>query len=435
MPLADLRVRFVGACLCLFAAVPTLVARPAQEWRTAALASFDEAWQTIDESYHDRTFGGLDWAGVRAELRPRVARARDADEARRVLRDMLARLGQSHFVLLSAASASEALPGDATIAIDLRAESRGIVVVSVEPDSNAAKAGVRAGDRITSIDAEDVTSWYRTAEGADERTRLVAVWQRAFRALHGANGSRARLALVDPANRPRVVDVVRARTDGQPVTLGNLPPLYVRTRVSEARTPAGRRVGVIAFNVWMTAISEPFAAAIDTYRHADGIVVDLRGNPGGLAEMMRGIAGHFLNAPELLGRMHLRTADLEFRANPRRSTSDGRRVEPFAGPLAILVDELTASTSECFTGALQSLGRARVFGIRSRGEALPAATRRLSSGDVLMYAIGDFVTSTGVRLEGGGVTPDEVVNRSLDQLADGRDRALEAALAWVDTGS
>src|SRR6185436_9633416 len=102
-------------------------------------------------------------------------------------------------------------------------------------------------------------------------------------------------------------------------------------------------------------------------RQADGIVIDLRGNPGGLADMIRGIAGHFLSTPELLGRVHMRGVELEFRANPRRSTADGRRVEPFAGPLAILVDELTASASECFAGGLQSLGRARVFGTRTMG--------------------------------------------------------------------
>jgi len=423
------------ASLLLAAAAAPASARRAQDWRAAALASFDQTWQTVNDTYYDPTFGGLDWASVRDELRPRVERARDADEARAVLRLMLARLGQSHFVILSRSAGHDTLPGDATVAIDLRAEPAGIDVVRVEPGSNASRDGIDAGDRIVAIDDEQASTWYDEAEGPDERTRLVGVWRRAFRALHGPSGSRARLTLVSPDNRQRVVNTLRANERGETVILGNLPPLTVRTRVSEARTPAGRRVGVIAFNVWMTAISEPFAAAVDSYRNARGIVIDLRGNPGGLAEMMRGIAGHFFAEPALLGRMHLRTAELEFRANPRRSTSDGRRVEPFAGRVAILIDELTASTSECFTGALQSLGRARVFGKTSMGEALPAATRQLPSGDVLMYAIGDFVTSTGVRLEGTGVTPDQVVLRSREALAAGRDEALEAALAWMDRDS
>jgi carboxyl-terminal processing protease len=162
-------------------------------------------------------------------------------------------------------------------------------------------------------------------------------------------------------------------------------------------------------------------------------VIDLRGNPGGLAAMISGLAGHLFTTPELLGRMKTRTSDLEFRANPRLVTPDGVRVEPYAGPVALLVDELTASASECFAGALQSLGRARVFGRQTMGQALPASTRRLSNGDLLMYAVGDFVTATGRRLEGDGVLPDQVVPLSLQALRAGRDAALEAALQWIDS--
>jgi carboxyl-terminal processing protease len=100
--------------------------------------------------------------------------------------------------------------------------------------------------------------------------------------------------------------------------------------------------------------------------------------------------------------------------------------------VAILVDALTGSTSECFAGALQSLGRARVFGRPTLGQALPALTKQLPSGDVLVYAIGDFETSTGQALEGEGVTPDEVVPLSAGRLAEGGDPDLEAALRWFD---
>ena len=129
--------------------------------------------------------------------------------------------------------------------------------------------------------------------------------------------------------------------------------------------------------------------------------------------------------------MHMRDAVLEFRANPRRSTTDGRSVEPFRGPLAILVDELTASASECFAGGLQDLGRARIFGTQTMGQALPAATRPLSNGDVLMYAIGDFVTSKGRPLEGQGVVPDET-GRALPRSAGRRPRSCARARARLD---
>jgi C-terminal processing protease CtpA/Prc len=68
------------------------------------------------------------------------------------------------------------------------------------------------------------------------------------------------------------------------------------------------------------------------------------------------------------------------------------------------------------------------------GQALPASTKLLANGDVLMYAVSDFVTSTGRRLEGEGVVPDEAQPLSIEALAAGRDLALEAALRWIDTG-
>ena len=62
-----------------------------QDWRPVALASFDVAWQTISDTFPDPAFGGVDWAAVRAELRPRVQAAESANAAREVIRDMLAR--------------------------------------------------------------------------------------------------------------------------------------------------------------------------------------------------------------------------------------------------------------------------------------------------------------------------------------------------------
>jgi len=239
--------------------------------------------------------------------------------------------------------------------------------------------------------------------------------------------------LRSPSGTLRDEEVTRERISAEVVQLGNLPPLSVRASSRRVQTPRRQSVGVIGFSAWMAAVAEPVASAVDAFRNARGIVVDLRGNFGGLVEMMRGVAGHFFSTPELLGRIEMRSVTLEFRANPRRSTADGRPVEPYAGPLALLVDELTASASECFVGGLQSLGRARVFGRQTMGQALPASTRTLPNGDVLLYAIGDFVTSSGRRLEGSGVIPDTVVPLSATALGQGADPVLEAALAWIDT--
>jgi carboxyl-terminal processing protease len=81
---------------------------------------------------------------------------------------------------------------------------------------------------------------------------------------------------------------------------------------------------------------------------------------------------------------------------------------------------------------MQAIGRARIFGETSMGQALPALVDKLPNGDLLIHAYGDFVTADGTRLEGRGVIPDERVPLRRDDLLAGRDGPLQAALAWID---
>jgi carboxyl-terminal processing protease len=414
----------VAAAVAAGVAARDLGAR-ALQGRAVDLDTFDLVWTTVRDQHFD--LSRVDWDAVRRELRPRVEAASGAADARAVMRDMLGRLGQSHFGIMSRGDLDEGPAGPATLPFDVRVADAGVVVIAVWPQSSAERAGLRPGDRLVAIDGAAVDVPPSSSSARDEYGR----WRRATRAFSGVTGSRVIVTWRRPAGTESSGTVERTMVPGEPVTFGNLPLIPTRVLVEERRTPGGRRVGVIAFNIWMPAIAEPFADAVDRFRATDGLVIDLRGNPGGLADMIRGIAGHLIDEPAVLGRMQMRTNLLEFRVNPRRVMSDGRRVTPFSGPVALIVDELTASASECFAGALQSLGRARVFGTTSTGQALPARTLNLPNGDVLMFAVGDFVTSTGQRLEGVGVVPDEAVPLVPGELAAGRD-AVARAVAWID---
>lgn len=414
----------VGIALAVCASVRT------QDWRSTAIATFDDVWNTINDSFYDPTFGGLDWAAVATELKPRVQAATTPEEARAVIREMLARLKRSHFVLLSASS-QEALPGEAAVPADVRITDGGALIVRVT-DLAASRAGLAAGQSLLQVDGRDVAPLVAAAEGPDDRARGLDAWRRVTRILHGADGSMASLRIRDANGRDLDLHVARTLGDGETVTLGNLPPLRVEFESRAVMLPAGRQAGLIRFNYWMTSIAGRFEGAIDQFRQDAGLIIDLRGNPGGLAMMMSGIAGHLIAEPKVLGTMHTRQAPtLNFPVNPRFVTADARPVKPFAGPVAILVDELTGSTSEVFAGSLQSLGRARIFGRPTMGQALPALTRQLPNGDVLMYAIGDFVTSTGKSLEGTGVIPDVTVKLSAQSLSAGHDDVLDSAVRWI----
>jgi carboxyl-terminal processing protease len=123
---------------------------------------------------------------------------------------------------------------------------------------------------------------------------------------------------------------------------------------------------------------------------------------------------------------------LEFRVNPRRVSTAGEPIPIFDGPVALLVDGMTASTSEIFAAGLQDVARARVFGETTMGAALPALLERMPNGDLLMHAIADFLRPGGGRIEGHGVVPDEEVPLTREALAVDSDPPLEAALRWID---
>lgn len=424
--------RALAPAILALAAAAGVAGTRAQEWRAAALASFDDVWSTVNDTFFDPTFDGVNWPAVRDELRPQAEAATSAEGVRAVIREMLGRLGRSHFALLSAASTADALPGPAAVSIDIRWLGDQLAITRVVPSSPAEQAGLAAGQIVVAVDGLPVTTVVAAAQGATPRARGLDAWRRAYRLLHGADGSPVELRVKEAGDRERSVRVARSIPAGASVQVGLLPPLSVSVQVEALRSPAGRDVGLVAFNVWMAQVGAPFAAAVDRFRSSGGLVIDLRGNPGGLAAMMGGLAGHLIAEPLLLGTMQTRQLKLEFKVNPRLATDDGRRVAPFAGPVAILVDELTGSASETFAGSLQSLGRARVFGRQTMGQALPASTRKLPNGDVLMHAVGDFVTATGRRLEGEGVIPDEVVPLSVEALRAGKDEVVDAALRWID---
>ncbi len=420
------------------AAAPAAVEGPAIA-RELALATFDSAWSRIANTHYDTTFRGVDWAGVRDELRPRAASSRTVDALRDVVREMLGRLGESHYALIpgevsppSEQRASAENDGD--VGVELRLADGEVVVARVDPGGPAAAAGVGPGWVVEAIDDRNLgerLTRLRALEGSGEyRLALTQFLWFANGVLEGPPGSTVRVVARDRQDQTRELALGRRTRPGQPVRLGNLPTMVAD--LSHRRVTVGEQcVGVIQFNIWMAPIASAFDRAIDELRDCAGIVIDLRGNPGGVAGMVMGVAGHFLTERTPLGLLKSRSGELRLVANPRTVNSSGERVAPFARPLALLVDPLSVSTSEIFAAGMQAAGRARVFGQTSAGQALPAMAVRLPNEDVLMHVIADMTVPNGGRVEGVGVKPDVPVPLKRVDLLEGRDAVLQAAVEWI----
>jgi carboxyl-terminal processing protease len=218
-----------------------------------------------------------------------------------------------------------------------------------------------------------------------------------------------------------VRSIERETPPGELAQFGNLPP--ERIRIEHRKLEDG--VGYIRLNLFLDPllVMPEIEKAIEEFRSAPGIVLDLRNNPGGMAAMAMGISGWFVAKDGLrLGTMTSRDSTVNFIVNPR--------LHPYQGRLAILVNAGSASTSEILAQGLRDLGRARIFGTRSAGAALPSNIIELPNGDRFQYPVASYVSMKGKALEGNGVTPDVVVAATIPALLEGRDLPLEAARSW-----
>lgn len=401
------------------------------------IQSFEYVWKTVRDTHWDPKMGGVDWQAIHDELLPRVQSANSMEEARQVISTMLTRLHQTHFGVIPAnayetigdaseVSGDEAPKDHGQTGIDLRLLSGRAIVTSVAPNSAASQAGVLTGwevVRIGKISAASLIARLTAESGQSRLTELLMV-RALLSHLDGPIGSEVALDFADIKGKQFTRRLTRRSQPGQVTRFGYLPPMVVS--FDSKKLPGG--VEYIHFNLFLDPdlVVTRFGEAIGQCGSCPGVVIDLRGNPGGIGTMAMGIAGFLVSQPDQkLGTMYMRSMPLRFVIFPR--------AEVYSGPVAILVDPFTASTSEIFAGGLQDLKRARVFGERTAGAALPSRIERLPNGDGFQYAMANYISLSGRQLEGNGVIPDVEVPLDRVALSEGRDLVLEAALKGLRT--
>lgn len=390
--------------------------------------TFELVWRTVKEKHFDPTLGGLDWEAVRQRYAPRVAAGSEL-EFYGLLQQMLGELRQSHFSIVPpvAAISEEGGGGAVTgiIGIDLRVIDGKAVITRVNPESSAARAGLRPGFILQQVDEKSVAQLIATYAGSTERAPIATLrlTRRILAAIDGVAGTEVKLVCLDERNQTQTFNARRERITGEfAPRFGNMPAQPVEFEQRRLSNGSGY-IGYIRFNIFMIPMMEKVRAALRDFSDADGLVIDLRGNPGGVGGMASGIAGNLCDKPGSLGTMKLRSGEMRFAIFPQS--------EVYTGPVAVLIDGLSGSTSEVFSGGIQELGRAVIVGERSVGAALPSLIQKLPTGALFQFAIADFKTPKGVLVEGRGVTPDIEVKWNRASLLAGRDAQLDAALVQL----
>jgi carboxyl-terminal processing protease len=390
------------------------------------MAALDFVWSTVNERYYDPKLNGVDWKAARERWGP-LALAADGDEAfwdhldrmTGELRDAHTRVESPRRAELRARDESVSL-GFAFLPLDGE-----LVVTGVRSDSDAWWAGVRPGMTLAAIDGQPAQAAYATALADARQSSSARARHRsaARRLLEGEPESSAMLAFARADGSRFDVRLKRKRFASPPsVTQRVLPSGY----------------GYIRLGSWDFFLQGRMIRAIEELKGTPGLVIDLRGNPGGSASMVKSVAEQFFTGKVATGRTITRTGKpvtLAFdmiELVKLRQELDGAGT--YRGPVAVLVNDSSASGSELFAGLMQAQGRATVVGQTTCGCLLAfLGYADVPGGGKLAYSEVAFEFTNGKRIEGEGVVPDVPVAITVADLLVSRDRALEEAQRVLGT--
>lgn len=266
-------------------------------------------------------------------------------------------------------------------------------IVQTQEGSPAEEAGILAEDVITEVAGENVKGM-----------KLDDIVSR----MKGKEGTSVTLTIVR-GDETLKIDVTRRKIDS----------------VLVAGKMLDNNIGYIAISQFEGVTLEQFNNAFDDLKEQgmQGLIIDVRGNPGGRLDTVTDILDRLL--PEgLIVYMQDKNGKREEIRSDEECDLDV--------PCAVLVNGNSASASEVFSGALQDYGLAGIIGTQTFGKGIVQSIYKLDDGSAVKLTTQDYYTPNGNNIHGIGITPDEVVELDEDAYKkDGTDTQLDAAVRYI----
>jgi carboxyl-terminal processing protease len=294
------------------------------------------------------------------------------------------------------------------IGIEVSYEDGLIVVVAPIEGSPADRAGLKTGDAIIAIDGTEVRS---------------AGLQDSVRRMRGEPGTLVRVTLErEGLDEPVDYTIERALVDVHSVRQALLEPGYGYLRITQFNETTSKEL-IGRFDELRRGSSQPLY----------GLVLDLRGNPGGVLEAGVAVADAFLDSGLIVAASgRSRDARFHMDATPGDITGGAR--------IAVLVNGGSASASEIVAGALRDHGRAVLVGRTTFGKGSVQTILPLADGEALKLTTSHYYTPSGASINGKGIVPDVVLPQQDAALRSangtgvrtpGDDAEIRAALDWL----
>lgn len=371
-----------------------------------------EVWDVLNKYYYDPMFHGVDWAQELQHLRQIDLKNRSATYA--ALRKAIVKLRDPYTRLLDSQQMTMLRKYDVTgVGLLLIEDGSGDLMVATNPahDSAAGRVGVKRGDIVEEVDG-------RSVRGVGAFT--VAEW------MQGAENSSMRVKFRD---KGEVTLVRRFSSEG---SMSSVEKAIVvgPGQASDNQQRKEDRMGYIRLSGFTASSRNDIAKALrDVRAHgADWIVLDLRGNGGGVFEGALEIAGLFegdgIPVVQVQGRQETAPAMGDAASSQAttttKTTANGGLREIFASrvvdatatdvwddvDVAILIDGRSASSSEVLAGGLRDSCKAALVGQRSYGKGLIQGVFGLSDGGGVILTVAEYRTPSGKRIDGIGLQTD-----------------------------
>ena len=381
---------------------------------------FEEVWGTINEKYYDASFNGVSWAAIKRKYKNQLAKVGSDDKFYELLDQMAGELRDSHTRVYSPAQREERKKQRRTsIGVSIKEIENVPVVYSVAPDSEAAQIGVKAGMIVLSVNDRPIAEAVNEARRAinvssSRRSTQMRVFSKIFA---GEPDSQLKIELKDADGKSRKFILTRRSISAPPQIFTKILP---------------SKIAYLKFNQFNESIEKQIEESLEKFKDAPALILDLRGNGGGDGEMGLRFAGKFFDDKITVAKIVTRTGKPPIPKMPMTLETGNKDGQIFSRPIAILINEGTASTAELITNALQEQNRAKIFGTNSCGCVLAFLDYKpIKGGGELTLSEFGFITPKGKTLEGKGVTPDKIIPITIKDIQNERDAALEEAESYL----